>query len=145
MICMLVRLVKFSDASTCREILKILLARAANYLIVRQAEFDQHEEAQDEVSLTEDELLNDQMHLACFVVRKSILKHELAQGQNVTETCNIIKAAHSALSEHNAVVNSAEQLKPSKFAPAALWFIIVRSIYDRINDVKSQGVNPLLE
>lgn len=59
MICTLLRLVKFSDASTCREILKILLARAANYLIVRQNEFDQDEETQNEVSLTDDELLND--------------------------------------------------------------------------------------
>ena len=40
MICVLTRLVKFSDPSTCREILKILLARASNYLIVLANEYE---------------------------------------------------------------------------------------------------------
>ena len=59
MICLIVQLVKFSDPSTCREILKILMARAANYLIIKSARMEQEEGCVKEVSLTEDELLND--------------------------------------------------------------------------------------
>jgi len=40
MICILVRLVRLSDPSTCREILKILVVRAANYLIWQESQYE---------------------------------------------------------------------------------------------------------
>ena len=100
--------------STCREILKILLVRASNYLILRSDTFDKEEdESLKEVSLTEDEFLNDQLDFASYVLRKGILSQELSQGQPVTETCNIVREAVSALSGFYAANQSAEELKPA--------------------------------
>lgn len=47
MICILTRLVKFSDPSTCKEIVKILMVRIVNYLIVLSNEFEQSDEGLD--------------------------------------------------------------------------------------------------
>ena len=40
MICILIRLVQYSGSATCREILKILLIRASNYLMIMANEFN---------------------------------------------------------------------------------------------------------
>lgn len=84
------------------------------------------------MSLVEDELLNHQLDFANYVLKKGILSHELGQGQPVTETCNIIREALNAVSGFTAANQSAEELKPSQFAPVALWYIILRTIFERI-------------
>lgn len=83
MICLLTRLQpNESGSGTCREILKILLVRAANYLITQANIFEQEDEegTTKEVSLANDEFLNDQMDFAAYVLKKGILAHELGQG-----------------------------------------------------------------
>ena len=77
------------------------------------------------------------MHLASYVLRKGVLAHELAQGKPVTETCNLLREALASLEAHNSQVHTPEELKPSRFAPTALWYKIVRIIYERIHEVKS--------
>lgn len=146
MICILVRLVKFSDPSTCREILGILILRASNYLISRTAQYEAEEGCELEVTLNDDDLLNDQMHLASYVLRKGVLAHELAQGKPVSETCNLLRQVMASLEAHKSQVRSPEDLKPAKFAPTALWFSVLRLIYEKVHEVKNQGeVDPLTD
>ena len=139
MICILVRLVTLSDPSTCREILKILIVRAANYLIWRTAQYEQEEGCELEVSLDNDDILSDQLHLATYVLRKGVLAHELEQGKPVVNTCNLLREALVQLEAFNSQVRTPEDLKASRFAPTALWYKVIRIIYDRIHDVKTQG------
>ena len=58
---MLIRLVKFSDASTCRQVLQILIIRTQNYLILKTGEYEKEEDGNvvKEVSLTDDDFLAD--------------------------------------------------------------------------------------
>ena len=95
--------------------------------------------------MTDDEFLNDQLDFASYVLRKGILSQELSQGQPVTETCNIVREAVSAISGFYAANQSAEELKPSQFAPIALWYIIIKPIFEKINQIcqSSEGTNPL--
>ena len=80
MICLLTRLVNFTGTSICREILKILMVRISNYIIVKTNEFEAEEDCDREISLTEDDFLNEQMDFVRYVLKKGILRHELAQG-----------------------------------------------------------------
>ena len=66
------------------------------------------------------------MHLASYVLRKGVLAHELAPGKPVTETCNLLREAFAQIHAHNSQVSSPEELKPSRFAPISLWYMIVR-------------------
>ena len=103
MICILTRLVKFTDPSTCREILKILLARAANYLIVIETEIEAADDGgRKEITLMGDEFLSDQMDFASYVLKKGVLLYEVGEGQPTTETCNVIREALAAVTLHMA-------------------------------------------
>ena len=57
----------------------------------------------------------------------------------MTETCNIVREAITAVIQHNEQVQSPEQLKPSNFAPVALWYIMLKKVFERANQV-----NPLI-
>jgi len=75
------------------------------------------------------------MDFAQYVLKKGILRHELGEGQPATETCNLVQEALAAVAQQNSAVKFPEDLKPSKFAPPTLWFIILKTVYQRILQV----------
>lgn len=101
MICILTRLPLAASATTCREILKVLLARAANYIIVRSDYFSREDSGggDREVTITGDEFLSNQMDLANYVLNKGILCHELGPDQQVGETCCLLIEALQAVQQ----------------------------------------------
>ena len=73
------------------------------------------------------------MDFAHYVLRKGILRYELGENQPATETCSLLNEALNALMHHNAVVSSPEDLRPDKFAPSALWYTVIKTVYERIH------------
>ena len=98
------------------------------------------------MTLNNDDTLSDQMHLATYVLKKGVLAYELKKGAPVTETCNLLREILASLQEQSGQLRAPEDLKPARFAPTALWFSILRIIYERVHEVKNQGeADPLTE
>lgn len=75
------------------------------------------------------------MDFVQYVFKKGVLRHELGEGQSATETCNLVKEALAVLTQHNAAIKSPEDLKPSMFAPNAIWFIVLKTVFERVRQV----------
>lgn len=76
------------------------------------------------------------MDFAQYVLRKGITRHELGTAQPTTDSCSLIREATSRILNDSVISSPAEELKPAKFASIALWYAIIKTIYERVASVR---------
>jgi hypothetical protein len=65
-------------------------------------------------------------------MRKGLIKNEICKGGNPQQTVQLILQANTAIAQFLQTLPTPEDLKPREFAPVAVWYEILKTIYDRI-------------